>query len=244
MGSAPALDKHEEKYTYVSDTVPAHGRVRSLTVKKAQGLTIKEGVVINLKGDSGFKPPSKHGLPFVAFTRSRSFALTAFKNLPGWNEFAKGQESNTECTQVKKRSFILRRSIAKMLKQRCEFQNQQQDTMYCCIYCSKYLQKKMVDYTPSLFQFPVRAPLWAPQSNQSLFGAAPSNKFVSSSPLPALPHMQPSRQVAVHQLDQEEADQDLQEEPDDLFQDSTFDYLHEEAPRGMKRRWDDMEEQV
>ena len=75
----------------------------ALTVNKAQGLTIKEGVVINLRGSPKFKPASKHGLPFVAFTRSPSFALTAFKNLPGWNDFAKGQESS-------------------MLKQRLEFQ--------------------------------------------------------------------------------------------------------------------------
>ena len=66
----------------------------ALTVNKAQGLTIKEGVVINLRGGPRFKPASKHGLPFVAFTRSPSFALTAFKNLPGWNEFAKGRESS------------------------------------------------------------------------------------------------------------------------------------------------------
>ena len=65
----------------------------ALTVNKAQGLTIKEGVVINLKGGPRFKPASKHGLPFVAFTRSPSFALTAFNNLPGWCEFAKGRDS-------------------------------------------------------------------------------------------------------------------------------------------------------
>ena len=64
----------------------------ALTVNKSQGLTIKEGVVINLAGSQRFKPASKHGLPFVAFTRSESFAMTAFKNLPAWNDFAKGRD--------------------------------------------------------------------------------------------------------------------------------------------------------
>ncbi len=66
----------------------------ALTVNKAQGLTLKEGVVIHLVGGSRFRPASKHGLPFVAWTRSESFAMTAFKNLPPWSDFEKGQESD------------------------------------------------------------------------------------------------------------------------------------------------------
>ena len=66
----------------------------ALTVNKAQGLTIKEGVVIHLVGSQRFRPAGKHGLPFVAFTRSESFAMTAFKNLPPWNDFLKGRDSN------------------------------------------------------------------------------------------------------------------------------------------------------
>ena len=66
----------------------------ALTVNKAQGLTIKEGVVINLVGSRRFRPASKHGLPFVAFTRSESFAMTAFKNLPPWEDFAWGKDSD------------------------------------------------------------------------------------------------------------------------------------------------------
>ena len=54
----------------------------ALTVNKAQGLTTKEGDVINLRGSARFRPASKHGFPFVAFTRSESFAMTAFKALP------------------------------------------------------------------------------------------------------------------------------------------------------------------
>ena len=65
----------------------------AMTVNKAQGLTIKEGVVINLAGSQRFRPAGKHGLPFVAFTRSESFAMTAFKNLPPWSDFVKGRDS-------------------------------------------------------------------------------------------------------------------------------------------------------
>ena len=66
----------------------------ALTVNKAQGLTIKEGVVIHLVGSRRFRPASKHGLPFVAFTRSESFAMTAFKNLPPWEDFLRGRDSD------------------------------------------------------------------------------------------------------------------------------------------------------
>ena len=66
----------------------------ALTVNKAQGLTIKEGVVIHLVGSKNFRPAAKHGLSFVAFTRSENFDMTAFKNLPPWQDFVKGRESN------------------------------------------------------------------------------------------------------------------------------------------------------
>ena len=68
----------------------------ALTVNKAQGLTVKEGVVIWLNGGNSrnFRPASKHGHPFVAFTRSESFAMTAFKNLPAWHDFCKGRDSD------------------------------------------------------------------------------------------------------------------------------------------------------
>ena len=66
----------------------------ALTVNKAQGLTVKEGVVIHLVGGKRFRPASKHGLPFVAFTRSESFAMTAFKNIPPWHDFLKGRDSD------------------------------------------------------------------------------------------------------------------------------------------------------
>ena len=56
--------------------------VFALTVRKVQGLTIKEGVVLHLVGSCRFRPAPNHGLPFVAFTRSESFAMTAFTSLP------------------------------------------------------------------------------------------------------------------------------------------------------------------
>ena len=59
----------------------------AMTVNKAQGLTLKEGVVIHLASGQRFKPAAKHGLPFVAFTRSESFAMTAFFNLPPLDRF-------------------------------------------------------------------------------------------------------------------------------------------------------------
>ena len=66
----------------------------ALTVNKAQGLTINEGVVINLAGSARFRPAGKHGLPFVAFTRSECFARTAFKNIPSWTDFVKCRSSD------------------------------------------------------------------------------------------------------------------------------------------------------
>ena len=65
----------------------------ALTVNKAQGLTLKEGVVINLQGSARFRPAALHGLPYVAWTRSESFEMTAFKHLPPWGDFLKGRES-------------------------------------------------------------------------------------------------------------------------------------------------------
>jgi hypothetical protein len=73
----------------------------ALTVNKSQGLTVKEGVVINLAGGPKYKPASRHGLPYVAWTRSESFAMTAFVNLPSWTDFEKGRQS--EMLQMRQR---------------------------------------------------------------------------------------------------------------------------------------------
>ena len=66
----------------------------ALTVNKAQGLIVKEGVVIHFVGSKRFRPASRHGLPFVAFARSENFAMTAFKNLPPWQDFLEGRKSD------------------------------------------------------------------------------------------------------------------------------------------------------
>ena len=65
-----------------------------MIINKAQGLTLKELVVIGLEGSQRYKPASKHGLAFVAFTRSESFANTAFFNIPPLDEFKKGEKSD------------------------------------------------------------------------------------------------------------------------------------------------------
>ena len=88
----------------------------ALTVNKAQGLTVKEGVVINLAGGPKYRPAAKHGLPYVAWTRSESFAMTAFVNLPSWTDFLKGRES--EMLQMRWRhterlKLLHRRTMAK-----------------------------------------------------------------------------------------------------------------------------------
>ena len=52
--------------------------------------------MIHMVGGKRFRPAAKHGLPFVAWTRSESFAMTAFKNLPPWNDFLKGRDSDMQ----------------------------------------------------------------------------------------------------------------------------------------------------
>jgi len=66
----------------------------AMTITKSQGLTLKEGVVVDLEGSPRFKPASKHGLAFVAFTRSETFAKTAFANLPPFDDFKKGEKTD------------------------------------------------------------------------------------------------------------------------------------------------------
>jgi hypothetical protein len=93
----------------------------ALTVNKAQGLTFKEGVVINLRSGKRFKAASKHGLPFVAYTRSEGFAMTAFKNLPPWNDFEKGQDS--DMLRMRKRfEEMLDRKHTETMRKHSEFQ--------------------------------------------------------------------------------------------------------------------------
>ncbi len=66
----------------------------ALTVNKAQGLTLKECAVIHLVGGKRFWPAAKHGLPFVAWARSESFAMAAFKGMPPWGDSVKGRRQD------------------------------------------------------------------------------------------------------------------------------------------------------
>ena len=102
----------------------------AFTVNKSQGLTIKEGVVIHLAGGKRFKPAAKHGLPFVAFTRSESFAMTAFKNLPAWDDFAKGYD--TDMLRMRKRftEMLEKKHTATMHKYSIMQNEQDEDDQY------------------------------------------------------------------------------------------------------------------
>ena len=94
----------------------------ALTVNKAQGLTIKEGVVIHLVGSRNWRPAAKHGLSFVAFTRSESFDMTAFKNIPPWHDFVKGRESDMlrmRLAFTQKLEGMHRRTLAKHTDMKC-----------------------------------------------------------------------------------------------------------------------------
>ena len=64
------------------------------TVNKVAGCTFTEGTVIHFTSSRRFRPTSQHGLAYVAFTRTDSFAMTAFKNLPPWQEFVDGRKSD------------------------------------------------------------------------------------------------------------------------------------------------------
>ena len=98
----------------------------ALTVNKAQGLTLKEGVVINLTSGKRFKAASKHGLPFVAFTRSESFAMTAFKNLPPWEDFRRGEES--DMLRMRKRfTEMLDRKHTETMRKYSQFQTAEEE---------------------------------------------------------------------------------------------------------------------
>ena len=80
-----------------------------LTVNKAQGLTTQEGTIINFTSGARFKVASKHGVPLVAFTRSESFWMTAFKSSPTWQKFRKGAESDM---------LRMRKKFTKMLERK------------------------------------------------------------------------------------------------------------------------------
>ena len=98
----------------------------ALTVSKAQGLTLKEGVVINLTSGKRFKVAFKQGRLFVAFTRSESFAMTAFKNLPPWDDFQKGHDS--DMLRMRKRfTEMLDRKHTETMRKYSQFQTAEEE---------------------------------------------------------------------------------------------------------------------
>ena len=58
-----------------------------MTVHKAQGLTAKEGCVVDLRVRSKRNPIALPGLAFVAWTRTESFDRLAFRDLPPLLDF-------------------------------------------------------------------------------------------------------------------------------------------------------------
>jgi hypothetical protein len=59
----------------------------AMTVHKAQGLTAKEGCVVDLRARSKRNPIALPGLAFVAWTRTESFDRLAFRDLPPLLDF-------------------------------------------------------------------------------------------------------------------------------------------------------------
>ena len=58
-----------------------------MTILKAQGLTIREGTIIDLQTRSGRQPASDMGTACVAWTRAPSFDLWAIRGLPSLQAF-------------------------------------------------------------------------------------------------------------------------------------------------------------
>ena len=92
-----AATGHEEAQATATgheEEAKANGQALAEAQSSATGQRRKDDkhVVINLTSGKRFKAASKHGLPFVAFNRSESFAMAAFKNLPPWGDFQKASQ--------------------------------------------------------------------------------------------------------------------------------------------------------
>jgi hypothetical protein len=59
----------------------------AMTVHKSQGITAKEGVIIDFQVSKSRNPVASAGLAFVALTRAESFTRVAFKNMPSFHSF-------------------------------------------------------------------------------------------------------------------------------------------------------------
>ncbi len=72
----------------------------AVTLLKAQGLTVKEGVVVDLSSDGSQNWAAILGVPFVGWTRTESFDKWACRKLPDIGEFVKVRK---ECKVFKAR---------------------------------------------------------------------------------------------------------------------------------------------
>ena len=92
------------------------------------GLTTEEGVVFHFVGARRFRPASKHGLPFVAFTRSENFAMATSKNLPPWEDFVRGQDSDM-LRMRKEFTHWLEKLHRKTMQKHSRFQTAEEEKM-------------------------------------------------------------------------------------------------------------------
>jgi len=60
-----------------------------ITIHKSQGLTLVRGCVVDFVHQPTYSPVSTPGLAFVGMSRTPTFAVQGFKNLPGFWEFRK-----------------------------------------------------------------------------------------------------------------------------------------------------------
>ena len=78
--------------TYVREQVPLR-LAWALSISKSQGLTIPEGVVVDLESKCGRKPASDPGCAFVAWTRAQSLEQWACWKLPDFASFLAVRDS-------------------------------------------------------------------------------------------------------------------------------------------------------
>ena len=58
-----------------------------ITIHKSQGLTFRQGCVVDFAHQPNYQPVERAGLAFVAMSRTRSYERQAFKNLPSFWQF-------------------------------------------------------------------------------------------------------------------------------------------------------------
>ena len=68
----------------------------ALTANKAPGVIVEESVAIHLNGSENNRPALADGMPYVAFTRSESFHMTACCSPPSWGGFVEQARGSTK----------------------------------------------------------------------------------------------------------------------------------------------------